>query len=80
MVPQNGWNKVEQDWNGIQAIMTDHSDHIAPPLMPKCGPMEVPNWIKRVKNSIYWVQVVHGASKWLEQGATSFERYTGHQD
>ena len=31
MVPQNGWNKVEQDWNGIQAIRTDHSDHIAPP-------------------------------------------------
>ena len=30
-VPQNGWNKVEQDWNGIQAIRTDHSDHIASP-------------------------------------------------
>ena len=48
--------------------------------MPKCGLREVPNWVKRVKNSIYWVQVVHGASKWLEQGGTSFERYTGHQD
>ena len=31
MVPQNGWNKVEQVLNGIQAIRTDHSVHIAPP-------------------------------------------------
>ena len=31
MVPQNGWNKVQQVLNGIQAIRTDHSVHIAPP-------------------------------------------------
>ena len=24
--------------------------------MHNCGPREVPNWVKRVKNSIYWVQ------------------------
>ena len=48
--------------------------------MHNCGPREVPNWVKRVKNSIYLVQVVQGAPKWLEQGGTRLERYTGNQD
>ena len=41
LVPKNGWNKVEQGWNGIGGIRTDHFDHFATPLMAILGPQEV---------------------------------------
>ena len=31
LVPKNGWNKVEQGWNRIGGIRTDHSDHFVTP-------------------------------------------------
>ena len=27
----NGWNKMEQDWNGVKLIGTDHYDLLTPP-------------------------------------------------
>ena len=36
-MPTNGWNKLEQGWNGIGDIRINHSDHFATPLMAIFG-------------------------------------------
>ena len=77
-MPTNGWNKLEQGWNGIGDIRINHSDHFATPLMAIFGPQGVQKWVKLGLYCYYWVQMVSGAEKWLEQGGTSLERDRGH--
>ena len=77
-MPTNGWNKLEQGWNGIGDIRIDHSDHFATPLMAIFGPQGVQKCVKLGLYCYYWVSMVSGAEKWLEQGGISLERDRGH--
>ena len=78
LVPKNGWNKVEQGWNGIGGIRTDHFDHFATPLMAILGPQEVKKLVQMGLYCYYLVQMVSGAQKWLEQVGTRLEWDRGH--
>ena len=78
LVPKNGWNKVEQGWNGIGGIRTDNFDHFATPLMAILGPEEVKKWVQMGLYCYCLVQIVSGAHKWLEQVGTRLERDRGH--
>ena len=75
---RNGLNKVEQSWNRVGNIWIDHSDNFTTPLMTNFGPQGVQTWFKMGLYSYYWVQMVSGDHKWLEQGGSRLEQDRGH--
>ena len=72
LVPKNGWTKVEQGWNRIGGIRTDHSDPLTTPLMDKFGlygdPKMGPNesiWLLSGLNGLWCPNLaIYGVVKW----------------